>query len=345
MKRKLITLFLSLIVFAFLFYQAGGMSVFSKSLTAFAVGDLTVDWLVPSGNPIFNLTNMVPGQHESHNVIITNNATLAREVGVRAVKTAETGNISEKVKFKVTKNGAVIYGGDGLQSRTLAQFITDSSGPTGIFMAVFQPGEAGVVNFDATFDGSAGDEYQGKNIVFDIEFGISSNLPSECNGISFSKVIYGTQGNNSLVGTKGNDLIYGLEGSDRINGAGGDDCIVGGLGDDKLDGSVGNDVLLGQDGTDDLNGNSGNDKLYGGDGNDKLDGSTDSDTIYGGNGNDTLEGGTGNDSLSGEAGNDILKGGVGNDTLIGGDGSDSADGSTGINSCQAEIKKSCQLSI
>ncbi|AFY48410.1 putative calcium-binding protein [Nostoc sp. PCC 7524] len=46
------------------------------------------------------------------------------------------------------------------------------------------------------------------------------------------------------------------------------------------------------------------------------------DTIWGGIGSDALSGGIGNDSVNGEADNDTLWGGIGNDTVNGGDGND-----------------------
>ena len=98
-----------------------------------------------------------------------------------------------------------------------------------------------------------------------------------------------------------------------INGSNGDDMLTSTTGDDTINGRNGNDTLKGEAGNDNLNGGNGNDTLKGGAGDDNLNGD---------NGNDTLKGGAGNDILWGDAGNDLLDGGHGNDQLTGGAGHD-----------------------
>lgn len=53
-----------------------------------------------------------------------------------------------------------------------------------------------------------------------------------------------------FTGTDGNDLIIGSSGNDTIDGLGGDDCILGGGGDDSIDGNTGTDICIGGDGND-----------------------------------------------------------------------------------------------
>ncbi|QSJ15967.1 calcium-binding protein [Nostoc sp. UHCC 0702] len=74
--------------------------------------------------------------------------------------------------------------------------------------------------------------------------------------------ITGSDNDNFLFGTSGNDQIFGLAG---------DDIISGGTGNDLIDGGLGNDSLAGDDGSDTLKGSSGNDILNGGNGVDKAD--------------------------------------------------------------------------
>ena len=88
---------------------------------------------------------------------------------------------------------------------------------------------------------------------------------------------YGTNANNTLTGTAGNDLLEGFAGNDTITGAAGNDVIYGDAGTDTLDGGANNDVL------------------YGGAGNDTLTGGTGQDRLVGGAGNDTMQGGSGSD--------------------------------------------------
>lgn len=101
--------------------------------------------------------------------------------------------------------------------------------------------------------------------------------------------IFGTSGDNYLVGTLNADTIDGLAGNDEIRGSRNQDLLIGGDGNDLLSGQSGDDTLLG------------------GNHNDKL---------YGEAGDDVLEGGAGNDSLNGWKGNDLVSGGAGNDVFV-----------------------------
>jgi VCBS repeat-containing protein len=67
----------------------------------------------------------------------------------------------------------------------------------------------------------------------------------------------------------------------------GNDTLVLGRSDNILNALGGNDIVNGGDGDDILSGSAGADSLYGGDGNDTLAGGADTDTLVGNNGNDT----------------------------------------------------------
>ncbi|MBN2502981.1 MAG: hypothetical protein JXB38_19535 [Anaerolineales bacterium] len=88
--------------------------------------------------------------------------------------------------------------------------------------------------------------------------------PSECDALDLTTIV--VDGN----GTNGNDLILGTAGNDNMNGKKGDDCIVGGDGDDRIKGGQDNDILLGGAGDDDLDGDQDYDLCYGQDGNDNI---------------------------------------------------------------------------
>ncbi|WP_208867833.1 cadherin domain-containing protein, partial [Mesorhizobium delmotii] len=145
---------------------------------------------------------------------------------------------------------------------------------------------------------------------------------------------FGTNGNDVINGTAGDDFLSGgpeggdptLEiGDDEINGDGGNDTILGHGGNDTLTGGDGIDNLIGGEGTDIINGGAGYDYLDGGVGNDTLDTGADGGQAVGGEGDDTLTGGDGDDYLAGDEGNDTTNAGAGNDTLI----DDNGPGSTG----------------
>ncbi|OGY26727.1 MAG: hypothetical protein A2Z11_00300 [Candidatus Woykebacteria bacterium RBG_16_43_9] len=340
--RKIVTFFLAaaVIIAVINIYQDNRPSMVR------AVGDLTINWGVPTtGDPIFVVSNLLPGDTESRTVSVTNGGGVVRPVGVRGVKTSGPGSLETVLDFVISENGTDLYGGASTTGpKTLEQFFTESAGINGIFLSNLNPGASTTYSFKVTFDQNAGNEFQGKEVIFDLIIGITVEVPLECAGINFSgPPIYGTSREDRLVGTSGNDLIFGFEGGDSINGNNGDDCIVGGDGGDGLRGNNGNDVILGGNGSDSLKGNNGNDHLIGGEGSDSLDGGNQDDILEGGAGSDGLQGGNGNDTLFGGSGSDGLKGGNGDDYLDGGDGNDGLKGGNGTDTClNGESVSSCE---
>lgn len=137
-----------------------------------------------------------------------------------------------------------------------------------------------------------------------------------------SPVIYGSNGDDNLIGGSANQTIYGYGGNDTMDGGAGDDTLYGQEGIDTLYGGTDSDILYGGSDDDTLYGEEGDDSLVGQTGDDTLDGNEGNDSLDGNEGNDTLNGSIGNDSLFGNTDNDSLYGGVGNDTLYGGEGND-----------------------
>lgn len=323
MNKKFLTI-VSLIIIATASLTTSGFGLL-KSPTAFAVGDLTIDWGVPTGNPIFVVTNFLPGDMEQHSVDVTNNATVNRTVAVKGILVSDTDSLSNALEIIISESGNDLYGGTA-GSKTLTNFFNDSSSLFGIPLMILTPSQTKTLNFKVQFKPQSGNGYQLQTVIFDIQLGITQDLPQECTGISFSgPPIFGTSGRDRIRGTNGNDLIFALEGSDDVYGGIGDDCIVGGPGNDHLDGSNGRDVILGGEGNDRLDGSNGQDRLFGGEGNDNIDGSNNEDYIDGGGGNDTMDGSNNNDEI------------------IGGAGIDRANGGGGIDTCDAENEKKCEI--
>lgn len=158
-------------------------------------------------------------------------------------------------------------------------------------------------------------------------------------GVLSGKIIYGTNGDDELVGDErdneihckgGNDEAYGEGGNDLIYGDDGEDELYGGSGNDEIHGGEDNDTLYGDDGYDKLYGEGGDDTLYGGEDDDELYGENGSDTLFGDAGNDKLFGGDGEDYLYGGEDDDELFGEEGDDHLYGGNGNDYLEGGNGI---------------
>ncbi|MCC5619857.1 pre-peptidase C-terminal domain-containing protein [Nostoc sp. CHAB 5715] len=177
--------------------------------------------------------------------------------------------------------------------------------------------------------------------------------------------LFGTSGNDTIVGwasggnansTSGNDTLNGADGNDSLAGGTANDSLIGGSGNDTLDGGLGTDTLIGGAGDDTYlvdttldriteAANSGTDTVRSSvtytlgtnlenlrlrEGSDITGtGNSLSNFIFGNTSNNTLNGGAGNDTLDGNNGNDILNGGDGNDSLQGGPGNEVLNGGAG----------------
>ncbi|OGG01818.1 hypothetical protein A2Z33_00995 [Candidatus Gottesmanbacteria bacterium RBG_16_52_11] len=306
-----------------------------------AVGDLNIIWGVPDGSPIFVVQNMLPGDTESRTVTVENTGLSAHALKVRGIQRSVPDSFPTVLDFSLAENGTDVYGGTSpTGAKTLQDFFNDTATPSSIPLSVFAPGNSKNYTFRIHFQESAGNEYQLARVIFDIVFGIESDIPAQCAHMTFSgEPIYGTAHEDTLYGTSGNDLIYAYENEDEVYGQEGDDCIVGGSGNDKLDGGSGDDVVIGDSGDDQMYGGTGSDRMYGdsghdtiesGDGDDLIDGSSGNDKITSGSGIDNISGGTGDDIIDSGDGNDTIESGEGRDTVYAGSGDDtvsSGDGS------------------
>ncbi len=181
---------------------------------------------------------------------------------------------------------------------------------------------------------------EGRALPSDIDLALLADIGYEIDGFDKqgSVLDIATNSEESIFGTKFQDVIDGLGGNDSIQGDDGDDILNGGTGHDTITGNDGNDLIFGDDDPDALVGDLGDDTIYGGtgndlllgdEGNDLLFGNDDGDELQGGEGDDNLQGGTGNDSLFGDGGQDLLIGNEGDDNLQGGTGNDSLQGGAG----------------
>ena len=191
----------------------------------------------------------------------------------------------------------------------------------------------------------------------------------ESKGVLPKAVLFGGDGNDTLIGGSGDDELFGGAGNDTLEGMGGNDLLFGGAGDDTLIGGSGNDQLFGEAGNDRMiwNQGDGTDLDEGGAGTDtvvvnggnmaeqftatpngtrvrvdrvspdpfSLDiGTTENLVVHMNGGDDTFTGSNGLAALisltvDGGAGNDTITGGDGNDVLIGGAGNDTITGGRG----------------
>jgi hypothetical protein len=137
-----------------------------------------------------------------------------------------------------------------------------------------------------------------------------------------STVILGTDGDDTITGTKSSDIILAGAGNDRASGGDGNDCIRGETGNDRVDGSNANDTVLGDLGRNIIIGGRGNDILRGDKGPDKLDGGLGNDNLRDKGGRNFLGGGAGNNKIYGGSGRDFITTGSGRNVVSAGRGND-----------------------
>jgi Ca2+-binding RTX toxin-like protein len=75
----------------------------------------------------------------------------------------------------------------------------------------------------------------------------NSLKPAACAALNLTNIIVGS---GHVLGTNGNDLIIGSTGNDNMDGKNGDDCLLGGGGNDDINGGNGNSVCIGGSGND-----------------------------------------------------------------------------------------------
>ena len=144
-------------------------------------------------------------------------------------------------------------------------------------------------------------------------------------------VLGGTNSNDILIASEGDDTVWGDGGHDRIEGGAGNDQLRGGSGDDIITDSGGDDNIQGGDGNDFIHGGNGVNLVIGGFGNDFIVTGEDASDAIGGAGNDFILGTKANEQDMGNEGDDWMEAGtfdgapgdnfdpLGNDPVIGND--------------------------
>jgi Ca2+-binding RTX toxin-like protein len=153
-------------------------------------------------------------------------------------------------------------------------------------------------------------------------------------------VLGGTEGNDILIASIGDDTIWGDGGNDRIEGGDGVDNLDGGDGDDIITDLGGDDNIKGGEGNDVIHGGNGENLILGGAGKDFIITGEDFSETFAGPGNDFILGAKTNLQTAGNEGDDWIELGTqdgavgdnfdpfaadnvrGNDVFVGGGGFD-----------------------
>ena len=160
-------------------------------------------------------------------------------------------------------------------------------------------------------------------------------------------VLGGTDEDDIMIASIGDDTLWGDGGNDRLEGGDGVDNIEGGDGDDIITDRGGDDVLKGNDGNDVIHGGNGFNLILGGAGSDFIITGEDVSETFGGTGNDFILGAQMNLPTFGNEGDDWIEIGtsdgaggdnfdpqedsdvIGHDVFITGGGFDEVDGEGG----------------
>lgn len=177
---------------------------------------------------------------------------------------------------------------------------------------------------DATTDRVAEEADEGTDTVYTM---VSYTLPENVENLVILSVASLTATGNAL-----DNIIWGYNGNDTLLGGIGNDTLEGGTGNDRLDGGAGADLMNGGAGNDTYIIDNEGDQIAEANlaGTDEVQTILATHTLGAHLENLTYKGsatfaGTGNglaNRLTGGAGNDTLDGGIGNDTLAGGAGDD-----------------------
>ena len=191
-----------------------------------------------------------------------------------------------------------------------------------------------------SLDGGAGSgdiiDYRNQTIATGVVINLSTSTVSGTSGNdAVGDTISGFEG---AYGSNYNDTITGTSGDNHLRGMAGNDSLTAGDGADTLDGGAGIDTLIGGNGIDwadyqyssaavNINLTLTTAQAAGGDGAGDRFLSADIENLQGSAFNDTLSGGTASvaNYIKGLAGDDTIIGGVAADTLDGGDGRDAVD--------------------
>ncbi|MFA4818102.1 MAG: hypothetical protein WC608_05310 [Parcubacteria group bacterium] len=165
MKKSFLNIFSAIVVSAFVF-------AFLPALPAQAGPDISVSF--GAGFPL-NKINAAPGDSVSGNFAVTNHTGDTQSLMInlkiqQGVWQALTDNIEEKLLIKIKKpNGTFATMPNG----NTEQFLSEINDDPFTFDTIHGPdGHTKTYELSATFDVNAGNEYQGKTVIFDIIAGI-----------------------------------------------------------------------------------------------------------------------------------------------------------------------------
>lgn len=133
-----------------------------------AAGDLFITYLdAPLSGPIFDLSDVKPGDCYEREIKVKNDGKKSRLVLVIGDRTGGEGtdpSLEEGLLIEISENGTILYNG----GKTLAQFFADSA--LGLPLSTVNKNTHKIYKFKICLPEEAGNEYQKKSVVFDLIF-------------------------------------------------------------------------------------------------------------------------------------------------------------------------------
>jgi len=175
---------------------------------------------VPSGSPVFTVSNMLPGDTEAKNITVKNNTTSSMNISIVSEKISETKNFDDILDVHLYKNTTNYYGGP--TPKKLDDFFSDSAAPDGFFLFTLPPNSQTDFFFSIHFPNESGNEYQEAQIIFDLQLGTTLHSG---NHILINEVYYDVDESHGLdcpkdrgiLGITGNNLIIRGNGEGSTN--------------------------------------------------------------------------------------------------------------------------------
>ena len=147
----------------FSFFALSSM-LFAPVITL-AAGNVTISYLGAPA-PLFNITNMAPGDSFTKTLTVTNNSTANQTLKFTVGNTGTVGLLSDKITLKVINaaTSAEKYNSTLLSLFSAGEVNLDSIAPSGLTN----------YDFTVTFDKDAGNEYMGLAQQFDLTVGFTA---------------------------------------------------------------------------------------------------------------------------------------------------------------------------
>ena len=141
-----------------LFIVSLGLSLFTVS-SVFAQGSVTVDF---EYDPLFEEANFLPGDSVTRYVEVTNDTGETKDIGVKLINFSDPDNLGDQTNMRIYE-GTTDYFDD-----TLTVLSNQSDG---VALSSLSNGQTIKYYFEAIFNPTSDNDYQGKQMGFDIVMG------------------------------------------------------------------------------------------------------------------------------------------------------------------------------